>query len=43
MVPVEVLPVHYPITGSALEAAMMAVDSVDEHIDVSTKLIDRSS
>ena len=43
MVPMEVLPARYPITGSALGAAMMAVDSVNEHIDVSNKSAGRSS
>ncbi|OZG48967.1 ROK family transcriptional regulator [Bombiscardovia coagulans] len=43
MVPMEVLPARYPITGSALGAAMMAVDRVNEHIAVSTKSTEQSS
>lgn len=37
MVPMEVLPARYPITGPALGAAMMAVDKVNEHIAVSSQ------
>lgn len=40
---IKVLPARYLITGSALKAAMMAVNGVDEHIDVSTKFTGRSS
>ena len=43
IVPVEVFPVRYPIIGSALEATIISVDSVEEHIEVSARLADRSS
>ena len=43
IVPVEVFPVRYPIIGSALETTIISVDSVDEHIEVSTRFADRSS
>lgn len=43
MVPMEVFPARYPITGPALGAAMMAVDRVNEHIAVSTQSTGQSS
>lgn len=43
MVPMEVLSAHYPITGPALGAAMMAVDKVNEHIAVSSQSAGQTS